>query len=127
MSGRKFPASVRMRIRSDIREVFSQGNYRPLGPIGAKYIRTSYQESRFLVTVKKAVGHAPFRNRIKRILREGLRHHRDQFTISHDICLMVTRTPQFPLKYGYVSELIRQLAEELNPQPNLVRPSIQNA
>ena len=127
MSGRKFPASVRMRIRSDIREVFSQGSYRPLGPIGAKYIRTSHQESRFLVTVKKAVGHAPFRNRIKRILREGLRHHRDQFSIPHDVCLMVTRTPKFPLKFRYVSGLIGQLAEDLNPQPNRVKPSLQNA
>ena len=73
MSGRKFPASVRMRNRSEIREVFTQGRFRPLGPIGAKYLRTSLPECRFLVTVKKNVGNAPVRNRVKRLLREGLR------------------------------------------------------
>ena len=60
-----------MRNRSEIREVFTQGRFRPLGPIGAKYLRTSHPECRFLVTVKKNVGDAPVRNRIKRLLREG--------------------------------------------------------
>ena len=127
MSGRKFPASVRMRIRSEIREVYSQGKYSPLGPIGAKYLRTSLQESRFLVTVKKNVGHAPFRNRIKRILREGIRHHRNQFNQAYDICLMVTHKPKFPLKLDYVCGLIGQLAEDLNTQSIQEKISTQNA
>ena len=127
MSGRKFPASLRMRIRSEIREVYSQGKYRPLGPIGAKYLRTSLQGSRFLVTVKKNVGHAPFRNRIKRILREGIRHHRHQFNQAHDICLMVTRKPKFLLKFDYVSGLIGQLADDLNAQSAQEKVSTQNA
>ena len=117
MSGRKFPASVRMRNRSVIREVFTQGRFRPLGPIGAKYLRTSHPECRFLVTVKKNVGNAPLRNRIKRLLREGLRHHRRDFEIPHDICLMVTKPLKFPLESSYVNGLINQLVEFLNHHP----------
>ena len=113
MSGRKFPASVRMRNRSEIREVFTQGRFRPLGPIGAKYLRTSHPECRFLVTVKKNVGNAPVRNRINRHLREGLRHHRRDFEIPHDICLIVTSIPKLPLEFGYVNGLICKLAEAL--------------
>jgi ribonuclease P protein component len=116
MSGRKFPASIRMRIRSELREIYSHGKYRPLGPIGVKYLKTSLQESRFLVTVKKNVGHAPHRNRIKRILREGIRHNLSQFNQAHDICLMVTHRPKFNLEFNYVCRLIGQLADELNIQ-----------
>ena len=126
MSGRKFPASVRMRNRSEIREVFTQGRFRPLGPIGAKYLRTSHPECRFLVTVKKNVGNAPVRNRIKRLLREGLRHHRRDFEIPHDICLMVTRPPKLPLEFSYVNGLISQLAEDLNHHPKTISPFSQN-
>ena len=106
-----------MRNRSEIREVFTQGRFRPLGPIGAKYLRTSHPECRFLVTVKNNVGNAPVRNRIKRLLREGLRHHRRDFEIPHDICLMVTKPLKFPLESSYVNGLINQLVEFLNHHP----------
>ena len=71
---------------------------------------------RFLVAVNKHVGHAPLRNRIKRLLREGLRHQRERLRDSHDICLFVTQTPKYPLQYNYVSRLITKLIVELNHQ-----------
>ena len=115
-----------MRNRSEIREVFTKGRFRPLGPIGAKYLRTSHPECRFLVTVKKNTGNASVRNRIKRLLREGLRHHRRDFEIPHDICLMVTRPPKTPLEFSYVDGLINQLAEDFNHHPQTMSSLSQN-
>ncbi len=106
-----------MRNRREIREVFSIGTYLPLGPMGVRYLATTQQTSRFLISVKKNVGHAPMRNRIKRLLREGLRSRRSRLTESHDICLFVTRTPKHPLQYDYVAGLIGKLFNELNQAP----------
>ena len=117
MPKRAFPAAVRMRKRREIREVFSIGTYLPLGPLGVRYLVTIRQTSRFLISVKKNVGHAPMRNRIKRLLREGLRYRRSRLTESHDICLFVTRTPKHPLQYDYVAGLIGKLFNELNHAP----------
>ena len=114
MPKRTFPAAVRMRNRREIREVFSSGTYLPLGPLRVRYMATTRQTSRFLISVKKKVGHAPMRNRIKRLLREGLRYRRSRLTESHDICLFVTRTPKHPLQYDYVAGLIGKLFNELN-------------
>jgi RNase P protein component len=80
----------------------------------------------FLSPSKKKVGNAPVRNRIKRLLREGLRHHRRDFEIPHDICLMVTRPPKLPLEFGYVNGLINQLAEDLNHHPQTISSVSQN-
>ena len=117
MPKRTFPAAVRMRNRREIREVFSSGTYLPLGPLGVRYLATTRQTSRFLISVNKHVGHAPMRNRIKRFLREGLRSLRTRLTESHDICLFVTRTPKHPLQYDYVAGLISKLFNELNQAP----------
>ena len=117
MRKRTFPSTVRMRNRRDIREVFSSGTYLPLGPLGVRYLATALQTSRFLISVKKNVGHAPMRNRIKRLLREGFRSRRSWLTESHDICLFVTRTPKHPLQYDYVAGLIGKLFNELNQAP----------
>ena len=117
MPKRTFPATVRMRNRREISEVFSSGTYHPLGPLGVRYLATTRQDSRFLISVKKNVGHSPMRNRIKRLLREGLRCWRNRLTESHDICLFVTRTPKHPLQYDYVASLIGKLFNELNQAP----------
>ena len=117
MPKRTFPVAVRMRNRREIRGVFSSGTYLPLGPLGVRYLATIRQTSRFLISVKKNVGHAPMRNRIKRLLREGLRSRRTRLTESHDICLFVTRTPKYPLQYDYVACLIGKLFNELNQAP----------
>ena len=117
MPKRTFPAAVRMRNRREIREVFSSGTYLPLGPLGVRYLATTLQTSRFLISVKKNVGHAPMRNRIKRLLREGLRSRCSLLTESHDICLFVTRTPRHALQYDYVACLIGKLFNELSQGP----------
>ena len=105
---------MRIRNRREIREVFRSSTYIPLGPLGVRYLATTRQTSRFLISVKKNVGHAPMRNRIKRLLREGLRSRSMRLTKSHDICLFVTRTPKYPLQYDYVASLIGKLFNELN-------------
>ena len=116
-----------MRNHREIRQVFSSGTYLPLGPLGVRYMVTTRQTSRFLISVKKNVGHAPMRNRSKRFLREELRYRRNWLTKSHDICLFVTRTPKPPLQYDYVAGLIDKLFNELNQVPGSAKDSVSKA
>ncbi|MGB1832969.1 MAG: ribonuclease P protein component, partial [bacterium] len=76
MASRRYPKRVRLCGRSEVARIFQHGSYKGLGLISIKYLISSCSESRFLVTVSKRVGNAPLRNRLKRLLREAIRHHR---------------------------------------------------
>jgi ribonuclease P protein component len=46
---------------------------------------------RFGVTVTRKVGNAVQRNRVKRLLREALRHHKTMFPSGHDVVWIAKR------------------------------------
>ena len=68
-----FPKEIRLRVKREIESVFRKGRYEALGILHAKSLPTAREEARFLISVKKAVGSAPDRNRIKRLVREAIR------------------------------------------------------
>ena len=113
MPDQSFPKAVRLRRRREIRRVFSEGVFRPLGLVSVKSAPTEQESSRFLISIKRKVGTAPERNRIKRLLREAIRRERHRLTHPHDICFMVTRRPERPVTLDYVHRLIRRYFQEL--------------
>ncbi len=113
MKERSFPKSVRLNQAREIRPIFSHGTYRPLGLISVKYLPSQAETSRFLISIKKKVGHAPLRNRLKRLLREAIRAERHCLEQSYDICFMITRTPGRPATLAYMTRSVRGLFQEL--------------
>ena len=108
-----FPKEVRLSHSPTIREVFEQGVYQSLGPIGVKYKMVEAESSLFSISVKKKVGIAPCRNRIKRLLREAIRKERLRLNCPYDICFFITSPPKSPLDSSYVLCLVRQFFENL--------------
>lgn len=112
-----FPKRIRLCRRRDIDRVFREGRYRRLGLLHAKVLATGREESRFLVSVKKKVGKAHRRNRIKRLVREAIRLNRPRLPVGYDMALFVTRAPPQPLHLQPFDEEVRRLFSQLNRKP----------
>ena len=109
-----FPKIIRLNQSRIIREIFSDGVYKSLGVIGVKYKKTRVDSSRFSISVRKNVGNAPFRNHIKRLLRETIRQKRSMLNNSYDFCFFVTNPPKNPLDYSSVLNKIKGFFSSLN-------------
>lgn len=107
------PKGFRLRAKRDIAAVFRQGRYHALGVLHAKTIPTDRDETRFQVSIKKAFGNAPKRNRIKRLVREALRKHRRELGESHDICFFLTTRPKDPISLSSMEKEILTLIGRL--------------
>ena len=112
-----FPKTVRLNQSSVIREVFENGVYKSLGVIGVKYKKAKVDSSRFSISVRKNTGNAPFRNHIKRLLREAIRQKRSMLISSYDFCFFVTSPQKNPLDYLYVLKHVKELFNSLNKEP----------
>ena len=113
---RTFPKAVRLHHSRTIRELFEKGVYQSLGPIGVKYKIAEAESSRFAVSVKKKVGSATCRNRIKRLLREAIRQELSLLNCAYDICFFVASPPKYPLDLSYVQCQVRRFFNNLNKE-----------
>lgn len=109
-----FSKALRLTAKQEIDRVFRQGRYHRLGLAQAKTLCRESGPSRFLVSVRKSVGPAPARNRIKRVLREAIRLNRHRLRHPHDVCLFVTRRPARPVALAGIEQEIQSLFERLS-------------
>ena len=109
-----FPKTVRLNQSRIIRKVFENGVYKSLGVIGVKYKKAKVDSSRFSISVRKNVGNAPFRNHIKRLLRETIRQKKSMLNNSYDFCFFITNPPKNSLDYSSVLNKIKGFFSSLN-------------
>ena len=99
--------------------VFKTGRYHGLGTLQAKtLLRNDGGPSRFMISIRKSVGSAPVRNRIRRVVREAIRLNQHQLRGSFDVCLFLTRPPELPLRLAKITPEILRLFSRLNAAGN---------
>jgi ribonuclease P protein component len=106
------PRRRRLAEAAAIRAVFATGRYHRLGLLQAKTLATGRPDSRYLVSVRKAVGSAPVRNRLKRLVREGVRLG-PALPAAHDVCIFVSARQSQPPTLDAIQRDLRHLARRL--------------
>jgi len=108
-----FPASIRLKQEKRITQIFREGKLHRLAIVQAKVLPSHGETPGFLISVRKQVGTAPERNRLKRLVRESLRRHRQDLGAPFDICIFITRRPPWPVRLAQVESDIRTLFTRL--------------
>lgn len=80
--------SLRLRRSKDFRRVQGKGRRLRAGQLLCLWLAGQGDESRVGLTVSKKVGNAVVRNRVKRWLREGVRHERHRLPKQLDLVLI---------------------------------------
>ena len=83
----KFPREARLVRRGDFDTVYRAGNRRSSSHFTVFFRTNDLPETRFGFSIKKALGKAVVRNRIRRRIREIVRRHRQEIPAGWDIVI----------------------------------------
>lgn len=103
----QFPKTARLRKRREFLSLARAGKkvHSPHFVVISK--KTAGNDRRLGVTVSGKVGNAVVRNRIKRLVRENFRRHRDEILAGTDI-LVIARPNAHHLSYAQVGAELRK-------------------
>ena len=85
----RFPASMRIKRPTDIRDAMRRGRRVHRGPLRVHIHDRAGAHHRLGLAVSRRVGNAIVRNRIKRMLREAFRQDSAQWTSPSDVLIIV--------------------------------------
>jgi ribonuclease P protein component len=94
----RFPRSHRLRKRPEFLSLQREGRRRSAGHFTVVTRAKDALPSRLGITTSRKVGGAPERNRIRRLVREFFRRHREQIVPPRDV-LVIARPGASALRY----------------------------
>ncbi|MEN3008205.1 MAG: ribonuclease P protein component [Pseudothermotoga sp.] len=92
MNLHSFPRRERLRLRRDFDRVFREGKSLQSNFFTVLYVNNNLDFNRIAIVVKRKIGKAHDRNRIKRLIREAYRTMKPEFSKSFDIVVIPRKT-----------------------------------
>jgi len=112
-AGRRYPRTCRLLRRGDFDRVYREGQRRSSKQFVVFYRANGGTESRFGSSVKRALGSAVERNRIRRRIREMVRLRRQEIAPGWDIVMHPRRTVATADFAALTQELLALLKQAL--------------
>jgi ribonuclease P protein component len=107
-----FTKSHRIRSRSEFSAVFETKTRHAIGPIICYARPNELPHPRLGISIPKAAGSAPRRNRIKRLLREAFRLHQNDLPRGYDFILVIR--PHEPMLLAEYQKVLTSLFLKLH-------------
>jgi ribonuclease P protein component len=117
----RWPRACRLVHRRQFDAVYRQGQRRACPPFVVFYRRNGLDFSRFGMSVRKALGGAVVRNRLRRRVREVLRKHREEIFAGWDIVIQ-PREPAVKATFALLSADLLRLLAKITSAPTNSRP-----
>jgi len=115
----------RLRREWEVRRVRSRGQAFADGPLVLRVLanETDPAANRYTVVAGKKAGGAVQRNRLKRLVREALRHLEPALAPGHDIVVIVRGTVEEMPSYAVAHATVERLVRRAGLQPAGERPA----
>ena len=107
-----FTKANRLTKKSEFKDVFEKGRVFKSNDIVAYILRNNKQDSRLGVTVRKKIGNAVKRNRIKRFFREAFRTNKCHLNHCVDV-IIIPGSSQKEITLLLAEEFLQQLCENI--------------
>jgi len=109
-----FPKALRLCRKKEITQIFAEGQFYKSGPYRFKWTLGESAPVRTVISISKRVGSSPVRNRLKRLVRESLRHSPDLKSRSMNLAIFITHPLQQPPKQQDVQRHIERFFAQLD-------------
>ncbi len=115
METRGLTKSERLRLRRDFDKVFSEGRSVADENLRIVYVENGLDIRRIAVVVRKRIGKAVFRNRLRRLIKEVFRLNKEYFPNGMDYVFVVREGMKDRRDIGYweMEKIIKRLLEKL--------------
>ena len=115
METRRLTRKERLRLRKDFRTVFKNGRSVYNGYFRIVYVKNDVGLRRIAVLVKKKIGKAVYRNRIRRLVKEFFRNNKNKFPESIDMVFLAREKLRGKKEINYkdVEKMILNLVERM--------------
>ena len=112
---------LRLRREAEVRQVRSRGKAFADGPLVARVLPngSAPPQNRYAVVAGKRAGGAVQRNRLKRLVREAIRHWHPRLAPGHDVVVIVRGTVEELPSYDVAAATLERIVR----RTGLLRPS----
>ena len=114
METRRLTRQERLRLRRDFDRVFSEGKSVYNDYLRLVYIKNGLDHPRIAVVVRKKIGKAVFRNRLRRLVKEVYRLNKEKFPKIDAVFVFRDKAKNLKgIKYRDMEKIVLDLVEKL--------------